>query len=462
MDKKTIIYKVAQNYIEQCQNNVSAADVKSLCIDYNHEELGYSSCESMKAAISKVLRKKGFNKKTFTLELVRSSYERIDLVEEKAKDTIIKLIQEDLKKHDLKYSLIRDHLQQMELGVREHHSKESLEEFKQLVIQGHSYTYSVSKSALSEHIQKKAKSWFIKSHGGDERETYRARRENRKHSYINLKDYLLLCNDENKLARIWTTIGFSFADGSINNTSVQLVITKSDSYYLSEHCIPTLLDESVENNLGPELISAHSNNHETSFNGSKPVSRAHIEDSHLAAFLSELGMPSNKITEQVVLSDKITSLPDRYFFCFLSGLFAGDGCITRQKKGHLHLDFDLHRKEFCDELAKQIEERTDIPMRASSHLTKCKKQHYKLVASTNWRAISLLLLMYYYSPFHLIRKTIQGDKYIDEMVQAIPAYSFLKIRPSNIQNMQISEEELFDNLNKLKKMRRNQHVSISK
>lgn len=230
------------------------------------------------------------------------------------------------------------------------------------------------------------------------------------------------------------------------------MITKSDSYYLSEYCIPALLDNSFKNNYGPELIEAHSNKHNSSFDGSKPVARAHLEDSYLAAFLTELGIPSNKSSESINLSEKVLSLPDHYFFCFMAGLFAGDGCITRQKKEHLHLDFDLHCEKFCDDLARQIESRIGVPMKVYSHSTKKGKQHFKLTASTNWRALSLLFAMYYYAPFHLKRKTKKADDYIDELTQAIPSYSFLKIRLGNLVNQLCSQEQLIRQLGLLRKM----------
>lgn len=48
-----IIDIIVKRYIHQCEQNVSLADVKTLCKEHSYEELGYASLASMKAAVSK-------------------------------------------------------------------------------------------------------------------------------------------------------------------------------------------------------------------------------------------------------------------------------------------------------------------------------------------------------------------------------------------------------------------------
>jgi len=408
----------------------------------------------MKSAVSKELLKKKFNKKKYMLEVVRASYANIRVDDEQSQDELIKLIQIDLEQHLLKYGLIRDYLQELGLGSRTDNARNHFTDFVALLDRGHSYHYSVVESGLTAHTEKKARNWFINDHGGDERETLKYRRSERKHHYLNLKDFLIIGGNGDKVSKIWTAIGFAFADGCAQKRSLQLVITKSDGYYLSEHCIPSFLDEDIEGNDGPKLIEAHSNNHNTSFPGSKPVVRAHLDDSQLTAFLSELGMPSNKTKSSINLSEKILELPDKYFFCFLAGLFAGDGTLTRQKKEHLHLDFDLHSENFCKTLAVQIESRIDVPMKVYSHLTKKGLQHFKLSATTSWRALSVLLPILFYAPYHLKRKTEVADLYLSDLIDSVPSYSFIKNKLTDFEKRRISEGELVNYLGLLKKKSR--------
>ena len=454
-DKKGIISLIADTYISQCKQCVSSASVKQICLKYDLFALGYSDIDSIKSVVSKELKKRNFNKKKYTLNLVRASYEKANNAEgEKSKDQLIKSIQNDLKQHSLKYKSIRDYLQEMSFIVRVSKVMCNLIYFKKLIGQGFSYQYSVTESGLTAHTKKKAQNWFINDHKGDRRETLNPRSSEKKHRYLNLKDFLMIEGSGEKVSRVWTAIGFAFADGSAQKSSLQLVITKSDAYYLSEYCTPAFLDENIEGNYGPELIEAHSNNHKTSFSGSKPVVRAHLDDSHLSAFLSELGMPSNKIENSIKLSEKILELPDKYFFCFLAGLFAGDGSFTRQKKEHLHLNFDLHCENFCKILADQIESRIDVPMKVYSHLTKNGLQHFKLTATTSWRALSVLLPMLFYAPFHLKRKTEVADLYLSDLINSVPSYSFFKHQLYDIEKGAISEDKLLNYLSLLKKKSR--------
>jgi hypothetical protein len=461
MDRKKIMSQIADEYIAQCKLCITTADVKSIIANYDYSALGYANITSMKAAVSKQLLKKGFKKKQYALDLVRAAYEGIVSDEEQSKDQKIKLIQADLNKHNLKYKLIRDYLQELGLGIRSHHTRDNFNDFMALITKGHSFHYAVAESGLTAHTEKKAQSWFISNHGGDERETLKYRRREKKHCYLNLKDYLILNKTGKKISRIWTAIGFSFADGCVQKRSVQLVITKSDGHYLSEFCIPSFLDESIVGNSGPELIEAHSDNHETSFDGSKPVFRGHLDDSHLAAFLSEIGMPSNKIENSINLSEQILTLPDKYFFCFLAGLFAGDGCFTRQKKEHLHLSFDIHCENFCKTLATQIESRSGVPMSVYSHLTKKGVLHFKLSATTSWRALSLMLLMLFYAPYHLKRKTDRADLYLSELIHSVPSFSFFKFTLDDFEKGKCSESDL-NNYLKLLKNKSKQQKTISR
>lgn len=162
MDRQQIIFQIAEEYISQCVTNVGSADVKALCLKYDYSDLGYTSLDSMKAAVSKILRKKSFNKKKYIKNLVRSSYEKIASVEDKTKDEIIRIIQKDLQQHNLKYRLVRDYLQEMELSVREHYAKTNINRFKDLINRGHSYTYSIDNSELTSHIEKKLRTGLLK------------------------------------------------------------------------------------------------------------------------------------------------------------------------------------------------------------------------------------------------------------------------------------------------------------
>lgn len=268
---------------------------------------------------------------------------------------------------------------------------------------------------------------------GSALETKNTRRTTRQHGYLSLKDELLSNRlDSNRKSNIWTSIGFIFADGAVTDGSVQIVITEDDSIYLSNNVLPSLLDERIINNVGPKLISAHSNSHPTSFSGSKPVSRLHIEDSVFASFIQSLGMPPNKTTQGLDIGELIRELPDRYFYCFLCGLFDGDGSISHGpiKQFALHLDFDLHSEAICQTLKKEIEQRSSIPMRVTSHPTDAGKQHFKLSATTTPRALSLIACMYYYSGFQLSRKVTRADELTLQLQRAVPSYTNMPIRLS--------------------------------
>lgn len=454
LERVTIINRVANEYITACSDSVSNARLHVFVEKYPYRSLGYSSLQSMIAAVSKLLNIRGFSKKKLALELVASSYKKFESLP--VKQEAIKMIQADLSQHRLNAATIRDYLQQLDLLLMKGRQSEKFEIFIKLIQRGHSYKYSLQESQLSSHSAKKAKHWFLITHGGDKRETLNHRRTQRQHVYKNLKDFFLLESNQSKVCSVWTAIGFIFADGSNQSCSLQIVITESDKYYLSEYCIPALLDDTSLKNSGPSLIAAHSNAHESSYRGSKPVARAHLDDSQLASFFSELGLPSNKTQCEIELSPRITDLPDQYFFCFLAGLFSGDGCFSRQSEAHVHLGFDLHREEFCRVLASQIGIRTGIKMDVGGHYTKKGIKHFKLAATTNWRAISLLMLMLFYAPFHLRRKVDVADRYISELIKAVPAYSFLGHLPSDFVSGTVSSGEMVFYLAKLKCMSKQQ------
>lgn len=450
MEKREIISSLAEGYIAQCKSNCSRAKLDNMCGTFDHKELHYRSKESMRSAISRAVRNKGFNKKEFILGLVREEYRKIEFPQEKSMDEIIKLITKRLRRHELKYQAVRDYLQELRLGNR--CNPNNIKRFQDAISNGHSFEHALAKSDFSNHTKKQAKNWFVNEFGGCKRETTKARRTLKKHQYKNLKDFLMASEDSELLSRIWTTIGFIFADGSVRCGSTALVITGKDEYYISKFCLPALLESGVERNSGPAVIPAHSDNHESSYAGSRPVSRLHLECSKLASFLNELGMPSNKIENEIILSDRILSLPDEYFFAFLSGLFAGDGCITAAAESTVHIDFDLHCEKFCNSLKEQIESRLDIPMYVSSQDTKKGRRHFKLSATTSWRALSLFYAMYFHAPFTLKRKTKMAEKRINDLVTRYPQYEALILKPKELERNAYSKTELRRKMALLKKM----------
>lgn len=197
-----------------------------------------------------------------------------------------------------------------------------------------------------------------------------------------------------------------------------------------------------EGNRGPELIKFQSNRHATSFEGSGPMVRAHFDDNRFSAYFSELGMPTNKIDQKIDISQKIKSLPDKYFFACLAGPFATDGCFTRQNKMHLHFSFDVHSKTFCDDVANQIEHRLGLKINVQSHFTNKIKEHFKIIATTNCRSLPLLLLVLFYAPYHLERKIKKAQQYINDLIEHLPSYRFLRLSLSEIAEKRISFEEL--------------------
>lgn len=455
MSGSDIILRIAEKYIEKCKENVSKADVGVICSEYNFNELGYSSLQSMKAAVSKKLKSLKFNKKEFRLSLLKAAYESLQIIPESKESTIIKL-QEKLENHQFKKALIRDYLQELSIGKKDSNlTSDALSAFREMIKKGHSYQGSIKSCKLSTHEQKKARQWFLEEHSGDKRETLKARRTKRDHYYLDLKEaFARKALSDLELDKIWTSIGFIFADGSCQESSIQIVITAEDGYYLENHVTPSLLDSSRPGNKGPELLTAHSIAHETAYSGSKPVLRAHLEDSQLASFLNELGMPRNKARESIRLSNTILDLPDRHFFCFIAGLFAGDGSITRQKPSHLHIDFDLHCRVFCEQISHEIERRLDIPMAVLSHKTKANKLHYKASATTNWRALSLLFTMLYYAPFHLSRKTHSAEIYFQQLKMHVGHYQKIKFSPNDFANKKISASDFSNCLETLMTFRK--------
>ena len=257
-----------------------------------------------------------------------------------------------------------------------------------------------------------------------------ARRATRQHTYLSVKDEFALDRlTDSEKKDIWTSIGFIFADGSVTDTSVAIVVTEGDSYYLSQYILPSLLDKTIPNNIGPRLITAQSVNHATSFSGSRAVARLHIEDSMFASFIQSIGMPPNKTSQGHDIGPDVRQLDDPYFFCFLNGLFDGDGCITHgSTEGFsLHLDFDLHSQAICHSLADEILRRTGIKMVVHSHETNAGKRHFKLSASTTPRALALLAHMYAHSNFQLQRKVRRADELMLQLQSKVVYYRSLAV-----------------------------------
>jgi hypothetical protein len=360
--------------------------------------------------------------------LVAGAFEKFKHVD--SKNELHQLIQQELAQHGLKEKHIRDILQEMDCVEAPMAESDEFKRFKEKLDAGHTYRYAVLATAPSRHFEKKLKHWFVHEYGGSDLETKNTRRVDRQHCYLSLKDELVLSElDDLRKADIWTAIGFIFADGAVTKNSLQLVITEDDGYYLAEHVLPTLLDERFSDNAGPVLITAHSINHDTSFSGSNPVARLHIEDSLMASFVQELGMPANKTAKGLDIGPRIRDLDNRYFYCFLCGLFDGDGSITHGTPDQfsLHLDFDLHSEAICESLKHEIERRSNIPMRVNSHNTKAGKRHYKLSASTTPRALSLLAHMYWHSNFQLRRKVARADELVCELKRTVQSYKNMEI-----------------------------------
>jgi hypothetical protein len=416
-------------YIDTCRENLSQADVlkifRAICPGKSATDFGYKNDDSLKAAVSKNLNKLGFSKSSFTRELIAQSHAKF--INAASKNELQQLIQQDLQAHGLKEKHIRDILQEMGYTRTPTAELPEFALFKDFIERGHSYPYAIEAAQPSYHQEKKLRHWFIHEHRGSELETSKTRRVNRQHTYLNLKDELLLGRlSEDRIADIWTAIGFIFADGSVTDQHLQIVITEDDGYYLSDFILKAFLDERVSGNPGPALIRAHSQQHETSFPGSKPVARLGIEDTLMASFIQELGMPANKTVKGLDIGRQIRALSDRLFYCFLCGLFDGDGSITHHESAGtvgVHLDFDLHSEAICQSLKEEIERRSGIPMRVYSQRTPQGKPHFKLTASTTPRALSLLACMYYHATFQLHRKVAHALKLIQRLEASTPAYA---------------------------------------
>lgn len=395
-----VVIEIAHRYIAKC-HQCSKVTIRSLCKEYDHIKAGYSSRESLISAISKELIKIGFNKHQFLLDLVSSTYKEYYCLCSNQHDIIVK-IRKHLSQHQLKHEHVRDLLQ--EIGNKSVATKEdkALEEFKSIVRQGYTFNHACKHVELGYSKLLQAKYWFINVFNGDPREAFSHYK--RRHYYISPKDIIIDNDDHDLLKAIWTVIGIIFADGCVYRTSTHLTLTESDKYYLSDYVIPTVMDNSVKGNLPPKLIKQISNTHPKSYPNSKSVSKLVIEDRLFASFLNELGMQHNKIQNPVILDSRILELPDEYFFCFVSGLFDGDGCITRGSIYQTHIDLALDGEIFCSQVRAQILLRTGINLKEYCYTKASGRLTCKIQTNTNWEAFSLAAIMLFYAPFHLKRK----------------------------------------------------------
>ena len=105
--------------------------------------------------------------------------------------------------------------------------------------------------------------------------------------------------------------------------------------------------------------------------------------------------------------------------------------VTSGQNGSLHVDFDLHGKEFCEEMAEEIEKRSDIKISVYSQKTDSGIDHYKMSASTSPRALALLALMFHYAPFQLDRKVDAADKLFLRLIASVRSYHDVDMLPGD-------------------------------
>lgn len=392
--------EIANRYIGECHLCIKTT-IRTICEDYNWEELGYGSVDSLISAVSKALIEFGFNKHQYLLGLVRDAY----TVHQESchnQSELIKIIKEHLSQHKLKHTHVRDLIQ--EIGNKSVVTPEDkhIEELKLLVGQGFTFYYAANQVLLGYNKLIQAKYWFVHKYNGDPREAYS--HYQKQHYYISPKDIIAENKDDDLIRALWTVIGIIFADGSVYRTSTHLTLTESDGYYLRDYVVPTIMDGHVRGNVTLNTIKQISNTHPKSYPHSKPIQKLVIEDRLFASFLNELGMQHNKIENPVVLNSKILELPDRYFFCFISGLFDGDGCITRGYSHLAHIDFALDGKIICNQIKKEVFRRTGIQLKEYCYPKPNGRVTCKLQSNTNWETFGLAATMLFYAPFHLKEK----------------------------------------------------------
>lgn len=445
---RDVIKVIAHRYIEQCHLCIQTT-IRTICEDYSYEELGYGSVDSLISAVSKALIEFGFNKHQYLLGLVRAAY----TVHQESchnQSELIKIIKEHLPQHKLKYTHVRDLLQELGKKSVETPEDKRLEDFKAIIRQGYTFHFACSRVSLGYSKLLQAKYWFIHEYNGDPREAFN--QYQKQHYYISPKDIITEDKDDDLIKATWTVIGIIFADGCVYRSSIHLTLTESDGYYLRDYVVPTIMDGDVKENVTLNTIKQVSNTHPKSYPHSKPINKLVIEDRLFASFLNELGMHHNKIENPVVLNSKILELPDKYFFCFVSGLFDGDGCITRGSNYHAHIDLALDGKTFCHQIQKQVHARTGIRLKEYCYAKPNGRPTCKLQSNTNWETFGLAAIMLFYAPFHLKRK-VKKIEYLFDVIKSInPKIAMIPKSPLYFLRDDSTDSELTHYIRQLKSL----------
>lgn len=446
LSKRSDVAKtMADRYIKQCHQSVKTT-IRSICQEYNYKELGYGSVNSLISRVSEVLVESGFNKHQYLLHLV---HEAFNILHDScsSQSELIKAIKKHLSQHRLKHTHVRDLLQ--EIGKKSVETSEDveLEKFKAIVRQGFTFHFACSRVHLGYNKLTQAKYWFTHDYKGDSREAFGQYKK--QHYYISPKDIINEDKDEHFIKAIWTVIGIIFADGCVYRTSIHLTLTESDGYYLRDYVVPKIMDDSVKGNVPLSMIKQVSRNHLKSYPHSKPIYKLVIEDRMFASYLNELGMQHNKIENPVILNSKILDLPDKYFFCFVAGLFDGDGCITRGSIYQAHIDLALDGQTFCNQLKEQVLLRTGIRLKEYCYAKPNGRLTCKLQSSTNWDAFAFAGYILFFAPFHLKRKVRQADRLFKEVVTNSTKYRRLDLFPGELTSDKASEATLERFLNSI-------------
>tara|TARA_R110001606_G_scaffold264825_5_gene413794 strand:+ start:182147 stop:183589 length:1443 start_codon:yes stop_codon:yes gene_type:complete len=454
-------YTLAEIYINFFKEGISLT-VKEVMSreNFEYDTSKYTTKQSFLASVSKQLKKLGFNKKAALLQEVVNAYHKCGFelndgisIEEK-----VNKIKNSLPRK-IKNRTLQDYLQGLGFSKSRGDTELRLESFKSYISENYSFEYAMRKidpDDNNRYLREKCKNIFIKL-GGDVRETYRSRRINNKHQYLNIKDELN-GNKQTKLVKeLWCVIGLIFADGSGSNpSSIQIVLTESDGSHL-EIITSVLLKKGLVRNLGPRLIKQ---TQEKCYPNSKPILRLHVESSFIASYLNELGLPGNKEKEDICLSDKILNLDSPQFFSFLSGLFDGDGCITHstnylkpiQVRQNIRIYFDLNQITICEQLKDVIYKHTGLNLTVELTYTKAGEKHYRLCANTSPVAFTLLAYMYFYSPFQLKRKIEKSDVEFKNLALRNFKYQSINILPSMYTRNEISIEDFETSVAQIKSL----------
>lgn len=440
--------EIANRYIEQCHLCIKVT-IREICEEYSYQELGYGSIDSLISAVSKVLVASGFNKHQYLLGLIHGAFK---LLQESCNNQseLIESIKVHLSQHRLKHTHVRDLLQEIGKKSVETPEDAKLEVLKSTVRQGFTFNYASNLVPLGYNKLIQAKHWFIHEYGGDGREAFRQYKK--QHYYISPKDIIAENKDENLIKALWTVIGVIFADGCVYRTSTHLTLTESDGYYLRDYVVPTIMDSHIPGNMPLKIITQVSNTYPNSYPHSRPINKLVIEDRLFASFLNELGMEHNKIENPVVLSPKILELPDKYFFCFLSGLFDGDGCITKGSAYQAHIDFALDGETFCHQIHKQVKNRVAVRLKEYCYRKSNGRITCKLQTNTNWEAFGLVAIMLFYAPFHLKRKVKKIQSLFDSIKAVNSKLAKFTKSPGYFLREDSTESELTQYIKQLKSL----------